>query len=101
MTFGTAWATETQEKTIKIGFTIQNKQQEKSILVGFKLIHNYTINYDLDGGTVSPDNPMSYTIESADIKLTQPTKLGYEFAGWNFDSEISLEVTIPKGSTKL
>ncbi|MBQ3760244.1 MAG: InlB B-repeat-containing protein, partial [Synergistaceae bacterium] len=59
----------------------------------------YTISYDLDGGAVSSDNPTSYTVESADIKLTQPTKLGYAFAGWSFDSEISLDVTIPKGST--
>ena len=49
MTLGTAWAADTQEKTIRIGFTLQNKQ-EKSIRIGFKLIHNYTISYDLGGG---------------------------------------------------
>ena len=49
MTFGTAWAADTKEKTIRIGFTIQNKQ-EKSIRIGFKVIHNYTISYDFGGG---------------------------------------------------
>ena len=63
------------------------------------MLNVYTLSYDLNGGIVSPDNPTSYTIESADIKLTQPTKLGYEFAGWSFDAEISLDVTIPNGST--
>ena len=58
----------------------------------------YVLSYDLDGGTVSPDNPTSYTIESGDIKLTRPTKPGYEFTGWSFDAEISLDVTIPSGS---
>ena len=59
----------------------------------------YVLSYDLDGGMVSPDNPTSYTVESADIKLTRPTKQGYEFAGWSFDAEISLDVTLPKGTT--
>ena len=59
----------------------------------------YTLSYDLQGGIASPDNPTSYTIESADIKLTRPTKQGYDFTGWSFDAEISLDVTLPKGST--
>ena len=49
---GTAWAADTQEKTVRIGFTIKNKQ-EKSIRIGFKLIHNYTISYDLGGVRVT------------------------------------------------
>ena len=60
MTFGTAWAADTQENSIKIGF---------------KLIHNYTISYDLAGGTVSEDNPTSYTIESENFTLMNPTSL--------------------------
>lgn len=59
----------------------------------------YALSYDLQGGTVSPDNPASYDIESDNIKLNNPVKNGYDFAGWSFDNTISLDVTIPKGSS--
>ena len=42
---------------------------------------NYSITYDLDGGTVE-GNPNSYTVES-DFTLKNPTKEGYTFAGWS------------------
>lgn len=100
MTFGTAWADDTQERTIRIGFTIQ-KKQEKSICIGFKVIHNYTISYDLDGGTNNENNPTSYTIESPDITLQPATKTGYTFAGWTGTSldAATESVTITQGST--
>ena len=43
---------------------------------------NYTISYDLAGGSVASANPTSYNIESAPITLINPTKDGYDFAGW-------------------
>ncbi|MBR0256126.1 MAG: InlB B-repeat-containing protein, partial [Synergistaceae bacterium] len=60
-------------------------------------VHVYAISYDLDGG-ISPGNPKSYTVESNDIRLSHPTRTGYDFLGWSFDGEISLDVTIPHGS---
>ena len=57
----------------------------------------YTISYDLDGG-ISPGNPASYTVESNDIRLSRPTRMGYDFLGWSFEGIISLDVTIPHGS---
>ena len=42
----------------------------------------YRIEYALNGGTNSLDNPTEYTIESADITLSDPTKSGYTFTGW-------------------
>ena len=60
----------------------------------------YTITYNgLDGATVS-GNPATYTIESNDITLTNPTKTGYTFKGWTGDglTSASMSVTIPKGS---
>ena len=41
---------------------------------------NYSISYDLDGGEGS--NPTSYSIETGNITLSEPTKNGYEFIGW-------------------
>ena len=61
----------------------------------------YTISYDLQGGTVSTPNPTSYTIESEDFKLTNPTREGYKFVGWTSTemTSLSTDVTILKGSS--
>ncbi len=61
----------------------------------------YTISIDLAGGTVEGTNPTSYTIESDDITLVNPTKAGYTFAGWTGTDldEAATEVTIASGST--
>ena len=64
-------------------------------------IIDYTISYDLADGSVATPNPTSYTVESADITLTNPTRDGYDFAGWtgtDLDSA-TLSVTIEHGST--
>ena len=45
-------------------------------------------------------NPASYTIESENITLVNPTRKGYEFEGWIGTDliEPTIEVTIAKGS---
>ncbi|AMC93493.1 hypothetical protein AOC36_05715 [Erysipelothrix larvae] len=57
----------------------------------------YTITYVLGGGTNHQDNPTSYTIESNTIRLQNPTRKGYDFAGW-FNGKDRVD-TIRKGST--
>jgi uncharacterized repeat protein (TIGR02543 family) len=42
----------------------------------------YTLACNLGGGTVEPDNPAGYTIETASFTLNNPSRLGYTFAGW-------------------
>lgn len=42
----------------------------------------YTINYDLDGGVNNEANPAFYNIEKLPLVLAEPTKNGYNFAGW-------------------
>ena len=61
----------------------------------------YTISYTLNDGTVSNVNPTNYTIESDDIKLNNPSKEGYTFAGWTGSNGETpqTEVTIVNGST--
>ena len=61
----------------------------------------YTITYDLDGGKVSKANPTTYTKDTADFTLNNPTKDGYTFAGWIGSdlSKATVTVTVKKGST--
>ncbi len=44
----------------------------------------YTITYNLDGGTNNAGNPATYTIEDA-VAFLDPTKDGYTFDGWYSD----------------
>ncbi len=60
---------------------------------------NYTISYELNGGTNHSDNPSQYTVESADIQLKTPTKTGYTFVGWTYGDKDEPVTTIVKGST--
>lgn len=62
---------------------------------------NYTINYDLNGGTVTVSNPTSYNIETPTFALNNPIRLGYVFAGWTGSNGTTPQknVSIYKGST--
>lgn len=63
---------------------------------------SYTITYNLDGGALDEGvtNPDTYTVESDDITLNNPTKDGYNFLGWtgNDLTAATTDVTIAKGS---
>ena len=64
-------------------------------------VNQYTITYDLAGGTAE-GNLDTYTIETGAFTLKNPTKSGYTFTGWSgtgLDGEDNLTVTIQKGST--
>ena len=62
--------------------------------------HEYSIDYQLNGGSVNGINPVIYSIESDDIILLVPTRAGYTFIGWTGTdiAEPQLSVIIPKGS---
>lgn len=62
---------------------------------------NYNINYDLAGGTVETPDPTTYNIASEEIRLSCPTKEGYNFEGWTGAglNQATLTVDIPAGST--
>ena len=61
---------------------------------------NYTITYNLDGGSVSGQKT-SYNIETADFTLPTPSKTGHTFTGWTGTglSTATKSVTVAKGST--
>ena len=61
-------------------------------------LNEYSITYDLDGGTNAAENPASYTVESEEITLADPTRTGYTFAGW-VDAGGNTVSGIAKGST--
>lgn len=56
----------------------------------------YAIEYDVNGGE-NVQNPTEYTVESNDILLNAPTRVGYEFEGW-FDKANNVVEQIEKGS---
>lgn len=61
---------------------------------------DYTITYELNGGTNAHENPASYNIETPATMLAAPTKSGYDFAGWYTDGAFSTQITqIGNGST--
>ena len=61
---------------------------------------SYSISYELNGGSQAANPPTSYTMQSSDVALPTPTRIGYDFSGWYESSGFSgSQVTsIPKGS---
>lgn len=62
---------------------------------------NYTITYNLGGGTNPAGNPAQYHVDSDTITLAAPTRPGYGFEGWTGSNGNTPQktVTIPHGST--
>ncbi len=58
----------------------------------------YTINYNLGGGTNHGDNPTTYTVESAAIALGAATRTGYQFGGWYASADCSGDAVTTIGS---
>ena len=62
---------------------------------------DYTITYELNGGTNAPENPAGYNVETETVTLKDPVKTGYTFEGWykdgGFTGEAVTEIT--QGST--
>ncbi len=95
----------------KLGYTFKEWQDENGNVVdkntkvtkNMKLtaifdINNYSINYDLDGGSGS--NPSTYTVEDK-VVLRNPSKLGYKFIGWTGSNgnNPKTNLVIEKGNT--
>ena len=67
------------------------------ILYAHWLPREYSITYHTDAE--NKYNPVSYNIESADIRLIAPTKEGHQFKGWYLDPDCTQSITtITKGS---
>lgn len=102
-TFGSSKSVSAPAKT---GYTTPSAQtvvfdstSAKTITFTYPIV-NYTISYNLNGGSVS-GNPSSYNIESATITLKNPSKTGNTFKGWigSNGTTVQTYVSIPSGST--
>ena len=60
-------------------------------------LKEYTIRYDLDGGTFKKEPPKSFTHLSPTFLLPQAHKAGYDFGGW-LDERGNQQLLIRKGS---
>ena len=62
--------------------------------------NTYKITYKLNSGKNNAKNPKKYTVTTSTISLKNPTRKGYTFKGWYYDSKFKKKVTkIAKGST--
>lgn len=60
---------------------------------------DFQIMYQLNGGINNKKNPATYKMTSNTIKLNNPSKKGYKFAGWYCDAKFTKKfVSILKGS---
>lgn len=56
-------------------------------------VTEYSIEYELDGGTNNAQNPSAYTINSERIVLRAPEKDEFDFAGWYSDEAFTNRIT--------
>ncbi len=76
-------------------------QYQFSVMTVYYTPINYTITYNLNGGSISGSYPTSYNIETATFTLKNPTRSGYTFTGWTGSNGTNKQtsVSITKGST--
>lgn len=94
------WTTDEMSTPVMEMFIPTGSTGNKKFIANWEAI-SYSITYELNGGTVS-GNPTTYTIDTPDIVLINPTKTGYSFIGWtgtNIDEPTTL-VVINQGSTE-
>ena len=78
-TFAGWTGTDLTDKTMTVSIP-KNSVGNKKYTANWTL-NTYNINYNLDGGSVT-GNPTSFTYESDEITLKNPTKKDYTFIGW-------------------
>lgn len=56
-------------------------------------LEEYTISYEMNGGTNNGSNLSTYTVESDPITFAAPTYAGYTFEGWFYDADFTEPAT--------
>ena len=72
------------------GTCIRVRDRDEIVLVKEEVESN--IIYQLNGGKNAPSNPSKY-VEGVGVKLANPTRTGYTFAGWYTDSKFTKKIT--------
>ena len=95
------WYEESGFTTKVTGITAGSKTGAYTVYAKWGDPIEYSITYNLDGGTNAAVNPAKYTIESETFTIADPTKTGYTFDGWFSDEELetAATTTIAQGST--
>ena len=81
-----------------VGTKITQTDRNLSFEAGFYPI-NYSITYNLNGGTNNSSNPTSYNVLYGK-SLSNPTKPGYVFKGWEENLFVDSRVVPEEGSSK-
>ncbi|MBQ8828345.1 MAG: InlB B-repeat-containing protein, partial [Clostridia bacterium] len=84
------WYTD-EDLTDKIERIVNGMAGDITLYAEFNVI-DYSIKYVLDGGINSDKNPDIYNVESDTVELADPTKEGYDFAGWYTDEDLNDEI---------
>ena len=66
--------------------TFNNVAKNPLVQINYRLL-DYSITYDLDGGTLAEPNPATYNVVFGATFANAPTKPGYTFAGWTINGE--------------
>ena len=76
------------EEVKQPGEPLENVIHDTTVYAAWTPIQ-YTLEYDLDGGALpeGEENPASYNIETSDIHLVNPIRLGYDFLGWTWEGQ--------------
>ncbi len=87
------------EATI-VCYSTNGKEEKAHVLKVNVSESDFAINYVLNGGVNSEENPAGYNTLNTPLTLANPTKLGYTFAGWFADEALTEAAgTIAEGST--
>ena len=80
------------EEAYIVGNAINKNQKNINLYSKYEAI-TYQIKYELNGGINSDVNPSSYTVEDANITLSDPTREGWTFDGWWLDAQFVTPIT--------
>ncbi|MGN0437101.1 MAG: InlB B-repeat-containing protein [Lachnospiraceae bacterium] len=84
------WYTDDTYKT-KITKIVKGTRGNKVLYAAWKK-NVYSINYVLNNGINSAENPASYTVTSPTIVFKNPTRKGFAFKGWYTDADFTNKV---------
>ena len=94
----TGWSGTEIEETSKSVTVSAGSHGNRSYVAHFEII-TYSITYNLNGGTVSVENPTEYTVETPDFTLNDPEKEYAEFLGWTVNgSAATTPYVVRKGT---